>query len=1241
MNDSVQIETYPNANIATVTTAAGTSTEPSLEQITSTAALESGKSYLIESAQAANNGNNATLLTNVSNGNNKLTLSGTRSATPSGSAKWKITEANSGYYIQSGNEYLTVGDATAGLNTSKVALVLSTMQNGGSTYWDISRTYLWNTYHLNQYGGAAAAVAGGYTVDASNDAGSCWNIYKITEGTTPSTTITFHGVAEGDTTATIGGVVYNIHVVSKTLANVDPLEIEFWITNQMIFNVKTGQTADNHKAIISAADPNVNSEAGIAVDDKSPDVGYNHSGEARHYWMTVRLDSEHKQTDSDGVDQTAVGTTLTHVRYHANAWQYKTLAGEWMSFQSGDQLVAYYLQKTDVTKDVETYVKDWGFGTDLTTPDYSSHVALTIAVVYPDGTVQPVEGNMYSQATTIFNYWENRDIGIVSPKVNENYRISKMTVTNGNRTNNTGVNEWYPTDTITWDKVTTESGGKWYNETVVWQKSDGTTPMVNGAAENIRWTASDTAKLVLIYLEPVQKDTNLNLVYHNDTDNETILLSQIAMAYNAGADEPTYDNSLRYGSAPLTIPADRKWSDTDSSGTNYLPDNAYVVNAAGINQTFNKDVARIPDVAPKYQSGFYKYYGADVSADGKTLTLHYVIDNAKLKKQYVLDFGLPLHIPLKDLIENENLNTVEAVYANGVPLTSDSDYTTQHGTLRYDANKHEIIYTRTATFSDNTISTANFQIMYRGAAALSKTITIGVIPASNILYEENFLTPAEDTNANRLSWTLDTVGSLSGTKQDTHKNDVEAIFGYDDAYKNSTGSNGAWKVSNLSKESSVSKPLTAEFYGNALDVIGTCDANTAMLMMIISNVDNPSAAKKPVLVDTRYNGGTLNQVPFAHVELESDAHYSVNIRAYYAPAIAASNTNTAATFGAVSAISDFALSGNYADQAVWNQMAHDLAEDGLSLDDVEFVRFDDTASAAQTDSFAVYADLYSVQQPARPEGTNLAIDAFRVYRSSDSNDAIGEKYIASEQNIVYNNILDVVKGQIVAFTEGNSNTKIQITDYEAAGGPQNEIYIGENQSIIFHVEGATEIQVSLRAVTNAPAQWATSKNGGTPSTIKTNTEMYYTVKPDASGNVTIANRGNTLLAIGNVKLPSGARTMSASEIDEDALRASLCAALGLSAEQPQAFQPKTFTARATTLPMLRNKRVSVLITISNDVSYVTVNGVKYTPSRYYASWQKTRLIQFGETLGKYESKTYTIIAYDANGVASAPITVNG
>lgn len=1057
------------------------------------------------------------------------------------------------------------------------------------------------------------------------------------------TTITFTGKSIGETSIQVGNVTYLIEVVDKAPDNAltGNLTLEYWITNNKVYEGTTTSTPQSKTISTSAA--GASTDEGIAIDTLAPNPAYGFFDGTKtvYYWMTVRLDSAHKQTNEAGVDQTAVGTTLTHVRYHANAWQYKTLDGTWTYFESGDQLVAYYLQKTTVTKDVETYVKDWGYGTGSTTPDTSSNkgqAALTIAVVYPDGTVQPTEDNMYSQATTIFNYWDSRNIGIVSPKVNENYSISKMTITDGVRKSNTSANVWHTSDTITWNKVELESGAEWYDETVVWQKSDGTTPMVNASDEKIKakctWSEKNTAKLVLIYLEPIQKDTNLNIVYHNDTDNETILRSQIAMVYNADDAQPTYDNSLHYNNASLAIPDDRKWSGTAPSEPNYLPDEAYVVNAAGNHQTFNKNVAKIPNVAPKYQSGFYKYNGADVSADGKTLTLHYVIDNAKLTKQYVLDFGLPLRIPLKDLIDND-LSTVEGVYANGVPLDSTTDYNTQHGTLRYDAASHEIIYTRTATFSDNTISTANFQIMYRGATTLSKTITIGVIPASNILYEENFLTPDADSE-----WTRGTSSAPTDPQQrqlvvGESGSDIH-VFGFDGVYADKLGETGVWKADKLDS-SKLTKPLTTSFYGNGFDLIGNCGPNTGRVLMIISPADGSKRGARVIDVDTRYNGDSLYQVPLAHVEFDNDAAYNVKIWA------SGLDKTTAGT----SRIATASLMDTYsaADDALLQSLVQSY---GLSMSDVEHVTMSNVIPASGAADVSLYGMPSAAALTAEPQanvehqqGTHVEIDSFRVYRTTDKNDDIAGKYPVAEQGIVYNNILDVVKGQIVAFTEGNSNTTIQITNYEAAGGPQNEIYIGQSRAISFRVEGATEIQVSLRAVTNTAAQWATSADGEDVSTISTNTEMYYTITKDSSGNFVIANRGDALLAIGNVKLPSGAKTMSASEIDEDALRASLCAALGLSAEQPQAFQPKTFTARATTLPMLRNKRVSVLITISNDVSYVTVNGVKYTPSRYYASWQKTRLIQFGETLGKYETKTYTIIAYDANGVASAPITVNG
>ena len=164
-----------------------------------------------------------------------------------------------------------------------------------------------------------------------------------------------------------------------------------------------------------------------------------------------------------------------------------------------------------------------------TTEDWSEgkgQVALTFAVVYPDGTVSPAEGSMYASSTTIFNYWDGRDIGIVAPKNNSDYNIAKITVTDGKRDSNSSANVWYTTDTITWNKKTNVAGEKWYDETEVWNKSSGTTPMVNGKTSNITWSAKNTAKLVLIYLEPIEKETNLNVQYIDLNANNHVFHSK-------------------------------------------------------------------------------------------------------------------------------------------------------------------------------------------------------------------------------------------------------------------------------------------------------------------------------------------------------------------------------------------------------------------------------------------------------------------------------------------------------------------------------------------------------------------------------------------------------------------------------------------------------------------------------------------------------------------------------------------
>lgn len=1028
--------------------------------------------------------------------------------------------------------------------------------------------------------------------------------------TPASTTITFKGLAVGETSIKVGNVTYNITVTKENLETVTPLSVEYWITNARIYTETNGSNGSGSTGKqISAAE--AYDQNGYAFSDLIQKNAFTNSAKNAVFWKGTLHPADNKQTTNSGDDKTNMGTDFQYVRYWDSSWSYSNDRTTWTPIDLTNQVVAYYMQVTEVTDEVTTTVVDWGenpFGTAL---NYlrANFILLDFAVKYESGERSPDEFPV--EGKTIGFHCDGvpkRTLGRITPFPSDTHEVYMITLTPSDDNPNAvlssssaqnAVSKPYTysgTEKVVWvDKE--EDLGKFDDESLHHTdfKVGGEATIANGVT-----IYKGQGVLVTYYIRAKQTESSLTVHYFDMDTNTEFYNYQIAVMGNT-----VFDSNIG-----LNDP----WKGPLKNGT--------VTNSLGKQQTVSANLSTMPAIGANYQYSDYTCQRVERSADGKEVTLYYTFNNTT---SFVVDFGLPLVITADDL--NYNNTQWQTSTVRGA----------HYGNAVLDKVNHTLTYTLTKPLPEP----ESLQLTVTDSTG-SNTRNINIFPASNILYEENFLTQGDLNKNDRLSWISETATQLTGKSQSTHKNDASERYGYDDVYQSITGRNGAWTVSGLSANNSASKVLTTEFYGNALDIIGSCGENTATLSVVIRNLDDESAPRKNLIIDTRYNGATLEQVPFSHIDLNVDAHYSVKIRAYYAPAIAASNTNTAATFGAVSAISDFAASSSYADQAVWNQMARDLAEDGLTLDDAEFVRFADTP-AAQTDSLAVYADLYSVQQPARQEGTELAIDAFRVYRTASTIHTVPKNYLESEQNIDYKNILELVNNTIVkAYVENGTATNVTVEEYEAMGGPLDEIYLSQNESVTIQVPETTgnTIQVSLRAVQGATT-WADAMTGKTPTAIRSNTEMYYTVHASTDGIFTITNRGSALLAIGNVKLPSNAKTTSTSEIDEDALRASVCAALGLSAEQPQAFQPKTFTARATTLPMLRNKRVSVLITISNDVSYVTVNGVKYTPSRYYASWQKTRLIQFGETLGKYESKTYTIIAYDANGVASAPITVNG
>lgn len=871
--------------------------------------------------------------------------------------------------------------------SSPKAVTIEESETGAITvYRAVTDSYWDTTAYLTLYNGS---------FDASGTKTTLY-LYKLVQPTAgKETTITFTGKKAGTTQVVIGDVLYTIVVEDKAptgaMTNTS-LTLEYWITNERVYEGKTNTTTSSYQF----QSTNASTDEGIEVEKVALPTGYspfdNFKAEM-YYWQSVRLDKDNEQTNTSGDDETADGTTFTHVRYHAGAWQYKTLDGTWHYFLNTDQAVAYYLQKTEVTTEVDTYVKDWGYGTADTTPNTSSgngQVALTVAVVYPDGTVSPAEKNMYSKSTTIFNYWDGRDIGIIAPKNNEDYTISKITVTDGNRKSNSSANVWYTSDTITWEKTTLDDGvTEWYNEREVWNESSGTTPMVNGKNSKETWSAKNTAKLVLIYLEAAEKESNLNVVYYDDTYSKEIISSQIVMSYTQGQELPTYLNSLMNNG-------------TVTTGTITLADDAYVTNSSGVNQTFNKNVATVPGVAAQYRSGLYKYVSAEISGDGKTLTLHYKISANNLKKYYVVDFGLPVQFELTDLVDDTNLSKVRISTVTG-------------GNVTYDETTKTFTYTPTEVLKS--LATASIAISYTGAQ--EAILTVGFIPASTVYYEEGFAS----YSANWVS-----EGTAHGARQAKEPyGQATNSYGFDPAY----GENNANSEGTVARTTKVGSDATFKFNGTGLELY----LRTKNTSVNAEDVTNHSYMLVQVYAGDTADANNLKRMSFVDVNnlfVAKDTGYGYNTPCWTVDEMALNDYTVVVRFvkGQELAIDGFRVTGTQGDR--YNNA---YAADGeANMQTAEIRNMVLKQANVDKSIFELANNMYHV-------GVNEVLDA--VFDDKD-----------------------VISGAMIIDSNGTVTTNVTVDENLVNIGPKNEIYLKPNQAVVMSFDQLFgSVQVGMRSLT--------------------------------------------------------------------------------------------------------------------------------------------------------------------------------
>lgn len=636
-------------------------------------------------------------------------------------------------------------------------------------------------------------------------------------------------------------------------------------------------------------------------------------------------------------------------------------------------------------------------------------------------------------------------------------------------------------------------------------------------------------------------------------------------------------------------------------------------------------------------------------------------------KTFVYDFGVQNSYKLTDVEKK----------AVGIKTV---DETVKH--VGFNDTDKSILYTPQSVNKGETIQT---KLVFTGNY-ITEATSITFLPATNVLYEENFMTNRGGTTG---EWIAEGTNNTTTVVNDNEN----SVYGYADAYKGfATYSNGgALKATldlNGGKRAYTTDAVEFSFSGTGFDIISECGTNTGLLLVALSKGGNPF---KVYIVDTYFCGdnsiggnpiitgeGILDyQVPVVRAMNLEHADYSVRILGYL--------TNTAGAIvgpasptpwdGGETGAEDSTRGANGIDT---NRI---LREAGLkefigcevetSFMDENSVLNGGTGIAAKNSQNRTFGK----RGEETAQTADVYLDAFRIYKPL----ADETKYVKNEQDLAYAPVYDYVKNSAeltgpeilpnsMVYVEYDGDTGIaNIAKYQDRG-PQNEVYLTNGNYIGFVLEGYTgneKVMISAKAVAGEPVlgYLGTNAEGAVISPGMKMTEMYYDVTDCVHKYVSEQHGEQYLLVLGNIadaaaetrsilsvsgiKLANGINPATSTQIAADI--ASLVTLAYQPVEEP-VFTPERFELRYSGRA-LAGWFTRISVKTSTDVDHVSVYRLaddgSLVPVRenmrpmnslftyfgwmdYYAFSLTVRAPRRGMT------DTYYIFAYDANGVASEP-----
>ena len=976
-------------------------------------------------------------------------------------------------------------------DTYKTVLTITGNKAGTTTLTLGNTTY---TIKVNYKTQQVSAVVG-ETTKVTNVSG---NLY--TEGLLDTSiatvaiangTMTVTGVKEGNTSVRVGDTVYKISVSKGNLDTAPSLTIEYWITNKYVSEGTTYSESARSKSLAAAT---AHDEQGVLIADQVPSSGMNSDKNPVVYWKTTRLASDNKQTTGSGVDKTRSGSDFTYIRYWNGTWSYSADGVNWVNAETGDQFVAYYLQKTEVTKEVETQVVDWGPQRDnWSSLNYlgTKYVLMDYAVKYESGeqvpSTFPTADTLafHCDTSTTKNNVYYREIGMIRAKETDKYEVYMITLTPTRDT---------PTDTLTGSTAADNTRYEYKGtETVVWADTQedldasglGTYTSISGAftysiggepiVPGVEIYRRQGMKVTYYVRAKVTADA-LTVHYIDQTANREFY------SYNIAVQQGTYFNA--------NIGLAESWKGPLVHGD--------VTNLQGNIQTVSADLSSLPALSAQYRYSNYTCVKVTRSEAGKEVYLYYTFNN---KHTFVVDFGVPLNIRPTDIGLAETGWTVAKV-------NNASEYKALYGTAKIGLNDG-LTYTLTKPMQG--IETLQVTLGQEGQDPATHIIYL--VPATTVYYEQNVATYST-------GW--DTLGTIATDKyQETQKGRTPGYnFGYDSYYEaNQLGANGSVEYTNTK-----GADATLTFKGTGMELyLRTQNANaTSVPATEANNATDHSYMLVQVYAGDTADANSLKRMSFVDVNnlfVQSKTGYGYNTPCW---------TVDGMTYGTYTVVVRYVKGTTY----------------GLAIDGFRVTNTLNPDNAKTKDFYAaVHEDNMQTS-----EIRNMVLKQAEVYNLADNwykvgNEVIDAVYDAEDAARIINGAVLIKQNY-----DQNGGTDVQVTSDLVNIGPKNEIYLNQGEAVVMQLTGSYDsVQVGMRSLTGDAV---TYKINTEEKTMNSTVDMYYKVNL-AEGKLVIQNVSGGILALTKLKVTGAGTTTNdvSVETTPEAIRYAMALMRGIDVPQ--------------------------------------------------------------------------------------------